>query len=376
MLAGTLSTAALVILVGACTRSQDPANGPVDTPVFVLANPERIGSEIEWGDLEEFDVRASDGAVVGLDRYASRIHVMGIAGATSFGRAGEGPDEILGPGPIVATAETIVLISQGRISAWDYRGTIVNTAHSRGALSAFQWGPDHVAARGRDTGAGVPLHHDRIDLWRADLSGDPRLLFRDADLADFPTDSLTGDKIGAPELGLIAMMRADTSPLIRIDPEEGSIVRYPPIDREQAEWTPEEWTRYMRRAYTSGLYESPMPQMREMFLNALSRPVESNPQFDKRLIPYESSVGLHDQGQIWVMMGVPLEERTVIDVLDPMGEKLGSVHLPALVVEQIRLKGDWLVALSFDDLDRPELRRYPIGAVVDSLERGQPRRTP
>lgn len=327
-----------------------------------------MGADVEWGDVGSFDVRASDGAVAVFDLFAASVVVLDAAGPRlTFGRRGDGPGELTGEGPLVFTDDGIVVFAGGRATAFDPKGTLVATTPSPHPRAAFEWGSGTVASVGRD-GASRTLAW-QVLLWDRALSRAPDTLFRTSEAAGIAPDSLNqgGALHGHARTGLFAGPRADTSALVRIDPATRQVTRWPWIPRDRAPWTKEEWNRYLREGVSEGLYSATSQPMREMFASMLSRPPRDPPESRKRLIPYEGAVGVDRELRIWVMMHVPFELRTTIDVFDAAGRRLATLRAPDHPYERIVVKGRWLVGLSFDELDRPHLWRHDLTEVLEWL---------
>ncbi len=361
-----------LLVIATCTGPDlRPVRG--DHPsVRELSAAAPMGAEVEWGDVGAFDVRASDGAVAVFDRFAASVVVLDAEGERlRFGRRGEGPGELTGEGPLVFRDDGIAVFAGGRTTVFDPRGSLVGTAPSPSTRAAFEWDSATVASVGRDFAAGGLGW--RVLLWDPRLSHAPDTLFRTHELVGIAPDSIGsgGAMHGRAGVGFFAGPRADTSALVRIDPVTRHVTRWPSVPRDRAPWTKEEWNRYLREGVSEGLYSATSQPMREMFAGLLSRPPRDPPESLKRLIPYEGAVGLDRASRVWVMMHVPFDQRTTIDVFDAAGHRLATLRAPGRPYERIVVKDRWLVGLSFDALDRPQIWRHDLTEVLvwlDGLE--------
>lgn len=345
----------LALLAAAGCAGDDPA--PSTPPALegtVVLHGEPLGANIEWGELEFFDV-ASDGRVAAVDRYRRRIVVIGDS-ITEFGSAGDGPGELQLGGPIVLIGDTIVIADEGRLTSWTTRGA--HLASAAGVYGA-QLYPHPTAGLILVTPVtGLAPDGVRVSARSAaglELLVPPVLLGED----DPVCGGCQAVPIGRDEY-VAAPQDPDRGPRF-VGPAEDLEWVYP-VDR--VPWEAVEWGVSMRRQRARVVQGTNDLRLREIFSAPSGRTPEP-PAEPKRLVRFNRGLGV--SGEIVLLLAqVEVGQASAVDIFSRRGDYLGRASLGRPDIEWISVEGRWLVGLARDEFDRPTLWRYEISEVTSA----------
>lgn len=335
---------------GPDSEQVNPSDARLDYPQL---NGEAVGPNIQWGELEFFDV-SSDGRIVALDRYRSTITVFGEE-TSEFGTEGNGPGEIRLGGPIALIGDTVIMADKGRVTSWLTDGTyLASTAGVVGTqIHSYPSGGVMLVT----PLSGLAADGVVISVFAAGS----------VNSITVPDTLASGDAVcGACQAIPLGEGRYVAGPA---GPDDGPKL----VDGRRIEtwsypvnrvyWTSEEWVDHLNAVRLKGSYSTSDPRMLAFFNRRTAVTVDP-PEAPKRLV---REWGLGVSGDLVVLLAqVPRGAPSAIDFFSTEGAYLGRLVLDRERVASISVEGEWLAAVAYDELDRPGIWRYSLTG-VDTL---------
>lgn len=342
---------ALALAVGCGTNGESDAAG---APIGTLSG-ERLGAEVEWGEIDHFDV-ASDGRVVVVDRHRRKVVVFDPH-RREFGVTGDGPGELRLGGPVALVGDTIVVADEGRLTSWTTDGRHLATAPG-------VWGSQLHLHPTAGVVLATPVTGLDPDGVRTAVyaAGTLELLQRPGIVGD-PEEICGGCQVVpfGPDRYLAAPSSPDRGPLL-VGPEGTSEWSYP---TSRIAWHADEWNAHLGVQRRRASYATTDPRLTSVF-RAPSRARHDAPDTPKRLTRAGGALGRSATAAV-VLAQVEHGENSALDFFTPDGAYLGRGALDRAGIHRISVEGDWVVGLMHDGLDRPQLWRYRIRDLLDAL---------
>lgn len=351
MRSGSIQLALLVTMLSACAPDVPAGEIPVATADPSVVEGERLGGQVEWGEIEHFDV-ADDGRVAVMDRHRIKLAILGATTGvpdSEFGSVGDGPGELRLGGAVVLIGDTVVIADEGRLSSWTTEGTHLSSAPGIGGSQL------HAHPRG-----GFVLMTPTTGL---DQHGIHASRYSAAELNPSEPPGLLGDPAEVCGGCQVVPLGSDRYLVAPFDPDWGPLVVGPdstvewiyPVER--IEWEATEWNDHMNVQRARARYATTSPRLRSIF-EGPTRTAQTPPDRPKRLVR-EGGLGV-GEGSVVVLAQVGTGAASALDLFTLDGRYEGRVALDRTGVLRISVQGDWLVALARDELDRPELWRYRV----------------
>lgn len=307
-----------------------------------------------WGELWYFDV-GTDGTVAALDRFHHRVRVFSPDGsAIDFGGEGDGPGELRTGGPLVVMQDRIVMVDRGRIQSWSFSGEWIDSKPSPPAHDLLEWGEGQLGAQ-VGVWDGGPIMVDGRRNTAIQVSGLDSFSFGE------PSFSSVGVELGegrgicygcsfTPTLrGAYAVTNHPRGAVVRFD-EAGRAGGAIYLDRDPEDWPEERWARHLRRGraalHFSGATRAPYDPNRPVIPPRAPMPV----------IAPAQSIGVTSDGILLINVNRDAPG-TTLAAFGPDDVYLGDLVIDGTTLEHISIEGRWLVGVSFDQWDQPELYR-------------------